>query len=334
MSRRKGTPCACESDPCGCGSSKGKCIRAINNVSPDPNGDFNVNAGAGIIIGSDENGIIISNGMPNPASLIAGDNIEINPSGDDLEIRLADNISITGDAVIGGDLTVNGTYYTVHAEHVYTEDDYIIMRDGATTGLGSGDFSGFQVKLYDGVNDGRLVIDNTGTARVGDVGDEQPLLTRDESADLTDGDILIWDATDSKAVGITPSGQIIRTTIDSNQTYAGTDVQLAMTLVTGDNDYFEITDAGTTITIKKAGNYILSYEVDIENIANNDVVILGYIGTILISLARSQVDANPYKNIRSTTIFSTTANTKIKVLFRATSGAKTSSLGHVELARL
>ena len=195
MSRRKGTPCACECDTIKCGNK----VRKIDGISPDPNGEFTIEAGNGIAISTGENKITIINDAI-ASSFVAGDNIEINPSGDDLEIRLEDNISITGDAVIGGDLTVNGTYYTVHAEHVYTEDDYIIMRDGAVTGLGSGDYSGFQVKKYDGTNDGGLVIDNSGTARVGDVGDEQPLLTRDESADLTDGESLIWDSANSKAV--------------------------------------------------------------------------------------------------------------------------------------
>lgn len=200
MSRRKGTPCACESDPCGCGSSNGKCIRAINNVPPDPNGDFNINAGTGIIIGSDENGITIANGMPDPASLIAGDNIEINPSGDDLEIRLTDNPVINGTLQVNGDIIQQGAAYETHAEQVYTTNDYIYMRDGALGGLGAGDYSGFQVKKYDGTNDGRLVIDNTGTARVGDVGDEQPLLTREESANLNNGALLKWDGVNSKAI--------------------------------------------------------------------------------------------------------------------------------------
>lgn len=198
--RRKGTPCSCETDPCSCGSSKGKCIRAINNISPDPNGDFNVNAGTGIIISSDEYGIVIANGMPDPASLVAGDNIEINAVGDDLEISLTQNPVINGDLTVNGDIIQNGAAYETHAEHIYTADDYIIMRDGAISALSAGDYSGFQVKLYDGVNDGRLVIDNSGTARVGDVGDEQPLMTRDESADLTDGDLLKWDAANSKAI--------------------------------------------------------------------------------------------------------------------------------------
>ena len=48
--RRKGTPCACETDPCSCGSSGRNCIRAINNLSPDANGDFVIEAGSGILI--------------------------------------------------------------------------------------------------------------------------------------------------------------------------------------------------------------------------------------------------------------------------------------------
>ena len=197
--RRKGTPCAC-SDDCGCSSSKGKCIRAINNISPDPNGDFNVNAGTGIIISGDENGIVIANGMPDPASLVAGDNIEINAIGDDLEIALTQDPVINGDLTVNGDIIQNGAAYETHAEHIYTADDYIIMRDGAISALSAGDYSGFQVKFYDGVNDGRLVIDNAGVARVGDVGDEQPLLTREEAANLNNGALLKWDSANQKAV--------------------------------------------------------------------------------------------------------------------------------------
>lgn len=194
--RRKGTPCACECDPC-----KGKnYVRAVNNVSPDANGDFEIKAGNGIGISqSGDNSITIVN-QAIASSFVAGDNIEINPSGDNLEIRLTDNPVINGTLQVNGDIIQQGAAYETHAEKVYTTNDYIYMRDGAIAGLGAGDFSGFQVKLYDGVNDGRLVIDNSGTARVGDVGDEQPLLTRDESADLTDGDSLVWDATGFKAI--------------------------------------------------------------------------------------------------------------------------------------
>lgn len=212
-------------DNSGCCNNWKNGIRTINGQYPDDNRDFDINAGAGILISPATGGITITN-TTDPAALEAGQNIELTPNGDHLQIGTTDDVAIvndlsiggaaavTGDASVGGDTTLNGDLsvngniynqgasYESHMEQVFTENDYIIMRDNAVTGLGSGDYSGFQVKLYDGVNDGRLVIDNSGTARVGDVGDEQPLLTREESADLTDGDVLTWDATNSKAVGV------------------------------------------------------------------------------------------------------------------------------------
>ena len=175
-------------------------IRTINTMNADTQGNFEIRAGTSVSITTETNGIRIDY----TGGLITYTNTDGNIiiDNDLFTIDLADDITITGDMIIAGDLTVNGTYYTVHAEHVYTQDDYIILREGATTPLGSGSYAGFQVTKYDGTNDGRLVIDNSGTARVGDVGDEQPLLTREEAADLTDGDILTWDAMNSKAVGI------------------------------------------------------------------------------------------------------------------------------------
>ena len=111
-----------------------------------------------------------------------------------------DDVNVNGDLNVYGDIIQQGAAYETHAQHVFSTDDYIVMRDGALVGLAVGDYSGFQVKKYDGTNDGRLVIDRDGTARVGDVGDEQPLLTRDESADMVDAAPLVWDAANSKAV--------------------------------------------------------------------------------------------------------------------------------------
>ena len=177
---------SCSGDPC----CKPRNIRTINTMNPDDSGNFTIHGTQGIHVTVGTNEIIIS------GVAVYYDNLDGNLviDNDAMTIDFADDI------VIAGDLTVNGTYYTVHAEHVYTQDDYIIMRDGALAALGSGQYSGFQVKKYDGTNDGRLVIDNTGTARVGDVGDEQPLLTREESANLNNGALLKWDAANSKAI--------------------------------------------------------------------------------------------------------------------------------------
>jgi len=132
---------------------------------------------------------------------------DIDPNGD-----LTNVVTKTGDQTIDGiktfigkivadcDIIQNGGNYETHAEQVFTTNDYIVMRDGAVSGLGTGQFSGFQVKKYNGSDDGRLVIDNAGVARVGDLGDEQPLMTRSESGSMTDGRILEWDAANEKAV--------------------------------------------------------------------------------------------------------------------------------------
>ena len=107
---------------------------------------------------------------------------------------------MAGDLNIAGDIIQQGSSYETHAEQIYTTKDYIKMREGAVGGLAIGDYSGLEVIKYDGTNNGRICIDNSGVMRVGDVGDEQPLLTREEAANLTDGALLKWDAGNLKAV--------------------------------------------------------------------------------------------------------------------------------------
>ena len=132
---------------------------------------------------------------------------DIDPNGD-----LTNVVTKTGDQTIDGiktfigkivadcDIIQNGGNYETHAEQVYTTNDYIVMRDGAVSGLGTGQFSGFQVKKYNGSDDGRLVIDNAGVARVGDIGDEQPLSTRDEASNMTSGALVKWDGVNERMI--------------------------------------------------------------------------------------------------------------------------------------
>lgn len=174
-------------------------IRTINGQYPDDNREFGIKEGLGILITPTTAGIMITNASN---ALIAGDNIKLTPNGNEMIISTTDDIRVNGDLNVDGDIFQQGASYETHMEQVYTTDDYITMRDGAVTGLSAGQYAGFQIKKYDGTNDGRLVIDNSGTARVGDVGNEQPLLTREESGDLTNGDILTWDAANTKAIGI------------------------------------------------------------------------------------------------------------------------------------
>lgn len=128
-----------------------------------------------------------------------------------LKNPMDDDVVINADLTVNGDIYQNGSAYESHAEQLYTTKDTVIMRDGATTGLAPGDVAGLIMKKYDGTNDGALVVGNDGTARVGDVGSEQPLLTRSESAQLNNGDLLQWNGTDQKAVSASlNTSQIVR----------------------------------------------------------------------------------------------------------------------------
>ena len=108
--------------------------------------------------------------------------------------------TINGDLEVNGDIIQSGAAYETHAEQVFSHNDYIVMRDGAVNSLPAGSYSGLQVKKYDGTNDCRLVVDNQGVARVGDINDEQPLATRDEVADMTSGALVKWDGVNEKLI--------------------------------------------------------------------------------------------------------------------------------------
>ena len=109
-------------------------------------------------------------------------------------------LTVNGNLEVNGDIIQNGSAYETHAEQVFSANDYIVTRDGAVSSLPAGGYSGIQVKKYNGVDDCRLVVDNTGTARVGDINDEQPLMTRDEAGSMSNGALLKWDGVNGKAV--------------------------------------------------------------------------------------------------------------------------------------
>ena len=97
-----------------------------------------------------------------------------------------------GNVIINGNIIQNGLNYETHAEKVFTKNDQLILRDGAITGLGENEYTGLIAKLYDGVNDGQLVFDVNGVARVGDVGNTQAIATREDNP--INGKVPIWNS--------------------------------------------------------------------------------------------------------------------------------------------
>lgn len=98
------------------------------------------------------------------------------------------------DITIEGNIIQNGSAYETHAEKLYTKNDMIFTRDGATAALADNTYTGIQAVKYDGTNDGQLVFGKDGVARVGDVGNTQPLATRAEAGNIVDKHLLQWDA--------------------------------------------------------------------------------------------------------------------------------------------
>lgn len=257
---------------CGCKNWL-KGIRTINGQYPDDNRDFDINAGNGIKITPATAGITITNDAT-PSSFIEGDNIEITPSGDDKVISLVSDPIINGDLQVNGDIIQNGSAYETHAEQVYTTKDYIITRDGAISALSAGDYSGFQVKKYDGTNDGRLVMDNQGVARVGDVGDEQPLLTRDESANMSNGALIAWDGTDQRAETLTGN---IGSDTKPIKIVNGQAVAVTNDLLTKVSTIMAFNTTGETIAVNtvsaiQLGNY-RGNDTDTFELSNNKVIV-------------------------------------------------------------
>lgn len=109
-------------------------------------------------------------------------------------------IHVNGTLEVDGDIIQNGSAYDTHAEQVFTKNDLIVTREDAIGGIAAGQLSGIRVKKYDGVSDLNLGVDAAGIMRVGDVGSEQPLATREEAANMTSGALVKWDGVNNRMI--------------------------------------------------------------------------------------------------------------------------------------
>lgn len=119
--------------------------------------------------------------------------------------------TISGNLVISGNLTVAGTTTSVESTSTAIRDTLLELGKGNSAAITTP--AGMYVTKYNGSSNGALVFDNTGTAYVGDCvldnngnidvnnSDLQPLATRSNSTDLIDGQVMVWDANNSKLVG-------------------------------------------------------------------------------------------------------------------------------------
>lgn len=110
------------------------------------------------------------------------------------------NLTVGGNATITGNLTVNGTITTINTETLEIKDNIIEINSNQTGTPPSNLVSGIEVNRGDEANYQFVFVEQTDDFRLGKIGSLQPVLTRDEVGNLGNGDVLVWDATDKKAI--------------------------------------------------------------------------------------------------------------------------------------
>lgn len=163
------------------------------------------------------------------------------------ELTVDNDLAVTGNASIGGNLNVTGTIITVHSEEITTKENTIKLREGAQTAIQPGEISGIIIENYDGQgNDSEIALDSNGTLRIGDTDDTEPVATRDEAQNFTNGNYIAWDATNSRLVdsGTAPTDLREWALIVGFDEYEDK---------TGDTSYTDIDDILTTL-----GTYTVS----------------------------------------------------------------------------
>jgi len=178
------------------------------------------------------------------------------------------NLLVGGNTTITGDLTVNGTTTTINTQTVEIEDNVIEINSNQTGTPATNLIGGLEINRGDEDNYQLVFVENTSDFRIGQVGDLQPVLTRDEVGNLDEGDILVWDNTDNRAVGKTydelnlPNKFAASIEIATDQTYTithnlnSTDVIVSLKDITsGSNSLNEMiyadikTTGANTITV-------------------------------------------------------------------------------------
>jgi hypothetical protein len=114
------------------------------------------------------------------------------------------NKTFANNVIVTGNLTVNGTTTTLDTETVNIKDNIIQINSNQTGTPSSSLVSGIEVNRGTEPNFQFVFVENSDDFRLGKVGGTlQPVLTRDELANLTAGDLLVWDADNKRSIGKT-----------------------------------------------------------------------------------------------------------------------------------
>jgi predicted small secreted protein len=123
----------------------------------------------------------------------------------------SDNV-FQGNVTIQGNLIQEGSTYETHAEQVYTSNDFITLRDGALSALGS-NISGLKVLKADGVNNLILGVGNDAISRIGWENDTLQAIATREDNPISNG-IAVWNSANSRFETPLSTSQFLRSDVD------------------------------------------------------------------------------------------------------------------------
>lgn len=215
--------------------------------------------------------------------------------------------TITGSLTISQNLIVNGTTSTVESTSLKVADKLIYVAKDNAVALTTP--AGLITPKYDGTNNGGIVYDNTGTAYVGDIAldsngnvdvnnsDLQPIATRDDDSNLTNGNLISWDATNNKLVDSGKNSDSFATksvaTTSANGLMSSADKTKLDGIATGANNYTHPTYTPHPygfyeIAVDETGHVTAASPVDSSDIKS----VLGYTPAGLNDLTELKVELN------------------------------------------
>jgi len=234
-----------------------------------------------------------------------GGNLYLRSYDDNGTVRNHVTIDNNGNATFSGDLTVQGTNFIANTTTVKTEDDIIQLRSAATLAMTG--YAGLVATKYDGTNDGALVFNSSGEARIGDMTiqpdgslvdvSSQPIMTRDETGNLSNLDIMVWDSANYRSIGktiaelgLTPaSGGTYNEITVTNDDIAG--VPLNINAITGTTAHLQDWRVNGTILsffLNDGGLYVP--RIANTTTSNNASIAMNTTG---VNISRNIADANP-----------------------------------------
>ncbi len=110
---------------------------------------------------------------------------ELNVDG---ETTINNKLNVNGTTTIAGDLYVKGASYEEHATDLYIGSDFLTLRDGAESGLDTGEKTGIIINNYDGNDSLGIITDSSGTLRIGEF-NTQKVFTVDDVAYYKDKEL-------------------------------------------------------------------------------------------------------------------------------------------------